>query len=473
MQNSSIMQRTADPSADPLREAQRIAIRLIVVLGGLIGSVGIAAAHGGGLAGAQPERLAVPTWLFLTTGGSVIGVSFLLASFVTDRELIAYAHSEWQTLRTPEGVLRRAGQLLGVVGLGAVLVTGFVGSTEALRNPAILIVWAGWWAGYTMTIYLLGNSWPALNPFRTLTQPLGDGVVEYPSRLNRWPSVVGLLAIIWIEVVSPLADDPRLLATMISGYLGVTVIGAVLFGSETWFEHVDPVSNVFRQYGKVAPIQRTENGLSLVTPGTRLSTDPADDWSEVGLIIALVWGTTYDGFVSTPLWSDLAPSIVALGVPPVVLYPLVLALGFCLFGGAYWGAIRYARRLAPTHLAPEAIARLFAPSLLAIAAGYHLAHYLSYFLTVSPALFATILNPLGGGTPAALVLPSWFPGLAIAFVLLGHLLAIWVAHSVAYERFPSKLQAIRSQYSLTLVMIAYTMVSLWIVTQPFAAPPYL
>jgi hypothetical protein len=52
-------------------------------------------------------------------------------------------------------------------------------------------------------------------------------------------------------------------------------------------------------------------------------------------------------------------------------------------------------------------------------------------------------------------------------------LAIWVAHSVAYERFPSKLQAIRSQYSLTLVMIAYTMVSLWIVTQPFAAPPYL
>ncbi|MFB6201336.1 MAG: hypothetical protein ABEI98_04930 [Halorhabdus sp.] len=467
------MQGTTDPSHEQVRQLLLLGVRLLVGVCGLFGAVGVVAAHGGGLAGAQPERLAIPTWLFLSTGGSVIGVSFLLASFVTDRELIAYAHSEWQTLQTPEGVLRRAGQLLGLVGLGAVLVTGFVGSTEALRNPAILIVWAGWWAGYTMTVYLVGNSWPALNPFRTLTQPLGDGVVEYPSRLNKWPSVVGLLAIIWIEVVSPLADDPRLLATMISGYLGVTVIGAVLFGSETWFEYVDPVSNVFRQYGKVAPIQRAENGLSLVTPGTRLSTASADDWSEVGLIIALVWGTTYDGFVSTPLWSDLAPSVVKLGIPPVVLYPLVLALGFCLFGGAYWGAVRYARRLAPTHLAPEALARLFAPSLLAIAAGYYVAHYLSYFLTLSPALFAAVLNPLGGGTPAALVLPSWFPGLAIAFVLLGHLLAIWVAHSVAYERFPSKLQAIRSQYSLTLVMIAYTMVSLWIVTQPFAAPPYL
>jgi hypothetical protein len=37
-------------------------------------------------------------------------------------------------------------------------------------NLAILIVWVGWWAGYTMSVYLLGNSWPAFNPWRMLAE---------------------------------------------------------------------------------------------------------------------------------------------------------------------------------------------------------------------------------------------------------------------------------------------------------------
>jgi hypothetical protein len=70
-------------------------------------------------------------------------------------------------------------------------------------------------------------------------------------------------------------------------------------------------------------------------------------------------------------------------------------------------------------------------------------------------------------------LPGWFGGLELAFVLLGHLLAIWVAHATAYELFPGRLQAIRSQYPFVLVMVAYTMISLWIVSQPAIEVPYL
>ena len=59
------------------------------------------------------------------------------------------------------------------------------------------------------------------------------------------------------------------------------------------------------------------------------------------------------------------------------------------------------------------------------------------------------------------------------FVLGGHLLAIWVAHTAAYDLFPGRLQAIRSQYALTAVMIFYTAVSLWVVSQPSGTVPFV
>ena len=48
-----------------------------------------------------------------------------------------------------------------------------------------------------------------------------------------------------------------------------------------------------------------------------------------------------------------------------------------------------------------------------------------------------------------------------------------MAHATAYDLFPGRMQAIRSQYPLTAVMIFYTMTSLLIVSQPAIAPPFL
>jgi hypothetical protein len=72
-----------------------------------------------------------------------------------------------------------------------------------------------------------------------------------------------------------------------------------------------------------------------------------------------------------------------------------------------------------------------------------------------------------------LTLPAWISALNIAFVLGGHLVAIWVAHSTAYRLFPSRLQAIRSQYPFVAVMIGYTAVSLWLISLPTASPAFL
>ena len=442
----------------------------------LSAAVGSVSAHGAALSDGGREAVAIPTWLFLATGGAAIGASFLLASLVTDRTLIAAIHG-WR--RDPpivgESLIRPFLRLFGVAGLIWVFVIALLGPSRGTANAAVLLVWVGWWAGFTMSTYLVGSVWPALNPWRTLADRLPSLESSYPERLGAWPSVVGLLALIWIEVVSPVANDPRTLATVVAGYTAVTLAGAVTYGPDRWFETVDPIARVFRYYGRLAPLARENGSIKLRVPGTALAdTRLVDGFDEVGFVIALVWATTYDGFVATPAWESVATPVVEAGVPPLALYLLVLVGGYLLFVGVYLLGTRYSRRLAGTYLSTATLARRFAPPLLAIAAGYHLAHYLGYFLTLSPSLVTAAATPLTlRATVPVLVLPGWFDAVGLAAVLLGHILAIWTAHAVAFDSFPARLQAIRSQYPFTAVMILYTMSSLFIVAQPTIEPPFL
>jgi hypothetical protein len=457
-----------------------VRVALALVAGTLF--AGTALAHGGGLRAASGD-LSVPTWLFLLTGGGVVGASFLLASFVTDRAFIRAVHGWRRVAGAPLDAAVTLARVLSVAALVGVVAVGFLGPETMFRNAAILVVWVGWWAGYVATVYLVGNSWPALNPWRAVAEWVPTLDLDYPERLGAWPSVVGILALVWLEVVSPLADDPRLLSWVVGGYSAVTLAGAFAFGPAAWFENVDPVARLFRYYGRVAPIQRVEasdgtddaGGLELRPPGAALTDPLPDDGRDgVAFVVAILWVTTYDGFVGTPVWGDVARGVVGLGVPPAVLYPAALLAGYALFLGAYRLASRLSRRTADTYLTPDAIARRFAPSLLPIAAGYHLAHFLGLFISLSPALVAALSNPLQPPiNPSTVVLPGWFGLLAVAFVLLGHLLAVWVAHANAYEVFPGRLQAVRSQYPFVVVMVLYTMTSLWIVSAPSAAPPFV
>jgi hypothetical protein len=432
-------------------------------------------AHGGTLGGAARETATVPTWLLVATGGAVVGASFLLASFATDREFVASIHAGSRSIPVPgRRVLVWAARAVGLAALAAVLVVGFTGPTDPLSNTAVLVVWAGWWAGFSMTTYLVGNAWPVLNPWRTLATVIPPVGRTYVWRGGAWASVVGLLALVWLEVVSPLADEPGTLATTVLAYSLVTLGGCVVYGTGAWFRSVDPVARVFRYYGAVAPVGTDDDGsLALRVPGAGLTDDILGGVDEVAFVVALLWVTTFDGLVATPAWEALATTVVGWGLPPEVLYPAALVAGFGLFFGIYLLAARAARGTADTFVAAPTLARRFAPSLLAIAAGYHVAHFLGYFVRLIPALSLSITAPFETVAPDVIVLPDWFGLIGIFGVLGGHVLAIAAAHAVAFDLFPGRLQAIRSQYPFIVAMVFYTMVSLWVVTRPDVQPPYI
>jgi hypothetical protein len=270
------------------------------------------------------------------------------------------------------------------------------------------------------------------------------------------------------------AGDPRLLASVVVGYSIVTVVGAALFGPDPWFGRVDPISRVFQCYGWIAPIQRTDEGLALRLPGAAATDGEARAAAEPVFVVAVLWATTYDGLVSTPAWTAAAEPVVGAGVPARLVYLLAIALGFGAFLGLYRLGARLVRRTGGTYLAEAAIADEFATSLLPIAAGYHAAHFLAYFLSLLPTLVVLAVAPFDPpATVPLLSVPDWFGALGLLFILVGHVVAIWIAHSVAFELFPGRLQPLRSQYPLVALMIAYTMTSMWIVIQPAVEVPFV
>ena len=431
-------------------------------------------------AGLQDEGrdLQVPTWLYLFTGGAAVGASAMLAMFVTDRRLVDRLHSESHPVAIRGALLRWARIATGViavVGLGLVVYTGFTGPRLANANLAVLVVFVGVRAGLVMVAYLVVNPWPAIDPWRTLARVLPSGFVEYPDRLGVWPAIGGLLVILWVEIVLSVNTAPRTLTLAVFAYSVYTLAGATLFSPDAWFRYGDPLAVVFRYVGTVAPIRRTPGGFEIALPGARLrESGPVEGLDGVALIVLLVWELTYSAFIVTPPGIATVEALVAVGVPPPAVYLGLLLAGYGLFLGSYWLAARSAKRLAETYVTDRYLAVRFAPPLLAIAAGYHLAHYFTFFLSLSPSLALALGSPLSPPLPPlTLVLPDWFGLLDIGFILGGHLLAIWAAHATSFDVFPSRLQAIRSQYPFVLVMVLYTMTSLWLVSMPTVEPAFV
>ena len=459
---------------------RRTAVGLAVGVVMLAAGVGVAAASNVAVGLTEDSGdVTVPTWLYLATGGGVIGASALMTMLVTDQATITGYHDRYFGVRTDR--LLAAGTVLagtlGLLGLGLVVVTAAANPGIAgFASVAVLLTFVVGRALLTIVAYTVGNPWPALNPWRRIATALPNGLVAetYPERLGSWPAVAALLVLIWLEIVAPLSSSPGALLVAVVGYSAFTIGGAVAFSPDSWFERGDPISVWFRLYGAVAPIQQTDDGLDVRFPGARLSdADVISDVSAIAFILVLVWELTYSGFIVTAPGIVTIEFLVGIGIPPAIVYLGLLLGGFWLFWSVYWLAARRTRERAQTYISTRYLALRFAPPLLAIAAGYHFAHYAGFTLTLWPSLVETLAAPLNPpANPTQYMLTPWFGYVEIAGILIGHILAVWIAHTVAFELFPGKLQAIRSQYPFIIVMIFFTMVSLWLVSLPTVEPPY-
>jgi hypothetical protein len=127
-------------------------------------------------------------------------------------------------------------------------------------------------------------------------------------------------------------------------------------------------------------------------------------------------------------------------------------------------------------LSAGAIARRFVFTLIPIAIAYHLAHYLSYLLIQGQYAIPLASDPFGRGwdlfgtagyrVDIAVVGARFAWYLAVVAIVVGHIVAVFLAHVQAVVTLPERRPALRSQIPMTALMVAFTVVSLSILAEP-------
>jgi hypothetical protein len=429
-----------------------------------------AAAHGVGFGSPVETRFTLPPWVVWSAGALVVAVSFLVvAGFLTRRDLGA-GHADRSSAgrhRRPWTPARTAG--LAVLALAAA--NAWVPQNQGIVPQTTL--WILVWAALPIVCYVGGNAWEVINPFR----PLGDLADRlragrppqaYPAAASMWPAAVGLLVLIGLEVATPAAQEARPLAVFLATYATLVFVGSYVYGSDAWLGKAEVFTRFFEWWSHAAP----RYGARAAAPGSRLASLHVRGHAGVAFTVALLYGVNFDGLLATGPGSR-AEAAMAGALGPAAAWVLLVA-GFLVFLAVYHTCVLVIRRTART-LDPHAeVAARFAPALVPIAVGYHAAHNLVNVIENLPLVVAMWADPLGLGwqwftPPGPLAISgglyTYLATLQMVLILAGHVAAVVVGHRLALGGFPSRVQAVRSEVPLTGVMVAYTLVGLWIVSQ--------
>lgn len=456
--------------------------RWLVVWCGYYALVGAASAHtiGRSRFGA-PLPLAL---LYAGAGGTVVLTAVWLG--VTDGET-THAHPRTVGALSPSAgtALRGVGRVSFFALFVAALGHGFAGRQVAAENLATVFVWPIWLKGVGLLAILFGSPWRVLSPWESLYDLLvaleGEELAmagSLPSWLGAWPAVVGFVVGIGVvENLTIIIRSPRMTVLLVASYTLVMLIGAVAFGRE-WFERADTLTVLYGLFARVAPIlfQQTETGgyrVRFRTPWAGCTT-PVAGVSLVIFVIAAVYTVSFDGFSeSTAYQTILFGTRELLGIGPLVSL-LVYLTGLLAFVGSFALAAVAVEALATGDATDWiATARAFAPTVVPIAAAYEVAHNYPFVLrNVGQLLTITLEFVGGGGTTISLL--GWlsvpvFWGSQVLLIVGGHVVAVVAAHRVAVDRYETLTLARRGHLPLVVVMVGYTVLSLWIVSRPFAA----
>ena len=431
-------------------------------------------------------RFTAPIPLELLFGGAAVTVAItaLLLAFTVKETPIDATGSSVTTIAPPVATgIRIVGRGLFFLAFVLTILVGLFGKQVPAENFATIFLWPVWLKGVAIISALLGSPWAILSPWKTLYDGLtrleGKPIAvlrEYPSWVGVWPALGGFL--LWIGILENLTvvpRSPRSTALLITGYTVAMLVGGLAFGPK-WFQQADALAVLYRLFGRVAPITFKSTGSGGYQMQFRWPWQgclrPVSGFAAGAFVIATVYTVSFDGFTSTPEFQTLLfASRNALGVGSSVSVLLYL-LGFAGFVIVFIGVSRLTQHLAG---APQtewtAAVFAFAPTVLPIAVAYEIAHNYPFVLANAGQMGAALWPFLGLGhgpvvDPLAWLSLSAYWWTQVLLIVVGHIVAVIAAHYVAVSCYPIVTAARRGHVPLTLLMIGYTVLSLWIVSRP-------
>ena len=382
------------------------------------------------------------------------------------------------------------------------IISALWGSADPLMNLAPTLVWIVWWIGMSFLVMLLGDFWPAIDPLRSTfdvldfcsrklgrSQGLSAGKA-WPVWLGVWPAVFFLLVWCWLEVVNPIATSPLRLGYAALVWYLVNLVGMTYFGRDAWQRHADVFALYFSMLGRISPLKFTNHWpLISLRPrgGTLIRAKSNWTLSHAGFVMAMLSTVLFDGLhggtawivfeevlkKDRPQWLDVNGYFSGTtGLVTVWLVFLMVYLVTCrisasvVVSSANWKT-------------GIAIAARFAPTLIPIAGAYNIAHNFSNLMIQGQRVFQLFSDPLGRqwdlfGTarfyPDISVVDAsltWY--VAVVAIVMGHVVSVWLSHSMTLTMGLSARRAAMAAMPLTVLMLLYTAISLSVIAEPMVS----
>ncbi|MTD46315.1 fenitrothion hydrolase [Conexibacter sp. W3-3-2] len=439
--------------------------------------------------------LPIPEWLFGFGAATVVLVTFVLLAIAwrTPR-LEGRGDPRWLPTRVGAALTSRAieavGGVVGVLTLGVVIWAGFAGTDTPTANIGPTLVYITMWLGFVPLSIVIGDVFRLVNPWRAIGRGFGfvTGRLEmpeplpYPDRLGNWPAAAGLLAFAWLELVATDGDLPSNVALATCIYTAVQFVGMSLFGVRAWCDRAEAFGVYFNLLSRISPWVRDGRRIGLRPPLAGLAALPVRSGT-VALLAVIIGSTSFDGFSGGATWQDWTRSLLDTfdGLGLSARYDLELAYAVGLVGAVLAVAAFFFLGAALTRYAAKddrsvgEIARLFVHGLVPIGAAYIAAHYVSLLLLQGQSLGYLASDPLGDGSDLlgtatwtidyGWISPELFWYSQVAFVVLGHVAALAVAHDRALVLYRDAGRATRSQAGMLAVMVGFTILALWLLSE--------
>jgi hypothetical protein len=440
--------------------------------------------------------LPIPEWLFGWAAAMVLVVSFVALAILWPEPRLERVR--WRPL--PGGIGRALGSrpveivcgAIGVFLLGVVVYAGLRGVQSPTANFAPTFIYVIFWLALLPASVLFGDVFKAFNPWRAIGRVVGwvagkaargdlPAPLAYPERLGHWPAAAGILAFAVMELVASNGDRPENLAIAALVYSALTFIGMALYGVDTWIARGEAFSVYFNLFSRMSPIETRDRVVGLRPPLAGL---PAlrPGAGTVPLLAVMIGSVTFDGASEAPIWTGIAPDIASffqdVGVSPQNSLELAFLLGLTvtillIYGFYMLGAV--GAKSVGGGFGTRQLARAFVHSLVPIAFAYVAAHYFTLLLFQGQSIAFLASDPLGDGSDLFGTADSqidytiiganatWY--WQVGFVVVGHVLALTLAHDRAIALYDRAKLAVRSQYWMLAVMVGFTSLALWLLSQ--------
>jgi len=437
--------------------------------------------------------LLLPTGYYIAGGALAVAVSFLVLALLPPAALNSFWRRRLSLLTFGDGP-RTIISLLSFAGFALLVAAGIFGSRDPLSNPLPLVVWTLLWAGFTLLQGVFGDLWSWLNPWygpwRIAIRAIGVRDDEtllprLPSWLGFWPAFALFFAFAWFELIDPAPDDPSRLAFAAGAYWLFSFIVMLVFGYGDWSKRGEFLSVFFSMVARFAPFERRDGRLSLCWPGAKLLAAEPLPPSGVAFLLLTLSSVSFDGLSKTFFWLGL------FGVNPLE-YPgrtalagigsFGLVLTFILLAAVFALAVFLGQRLVGDDHPFREASGLLVWSIVPIALAYHIAHYITALLVDGQYALVALSDPFAlgwnlfgtadmmveAGVVAGAQSAWWLWNIQAGVIIAGHVLAVLVAHGLAWRLHRQPSRAALSQVPLTLLMVAYTIFGLWLLATPTA-----